>query len=98
MPDISSIGHGSVGPVNRMAASSAASENGLDPTETASNGRLDDRVELSPHAQFLNRMRLLPEVRMEVVEKARAAIAEGTYLTSERLDIAMERLLEDLEV
>lgn len=97
MPDISSIGQGSVGPVNRMAASSSASDSGVDTTDSSINGRLSDSVEVSDHAQFLNRLRLLPEVRMEVVERVRAAIAEGTYETEERLNIAIDRLLDDLE-
>lgn len=37
------------------------------------------------------------EVRMNLVNRIRAEIAAGTYETEEKLDIALSRLLDDIE-
>ncbi len=97
MAEIPSIGHGSVGPINRAAPTSAyqatekASRNG----ETTVAG---DRVELSRHAVLLDRLRHLPDVRADLVNDVRTAIRDGTYETDEKLTAAVARLLEDLQV
>ena len=97
MPEIPSIGHGSVGPVNR-AAGLSPQEVTLKPHER--NGRSDgaDRVELSAHAQLLHRLLQLPDVRIELVETVRQAIRDGTYETPEKLEAAVQRLLEEVRV
>jgi hypothetical protein len=38
-----------------------------------------------------------PEVRLDLVERVRREIAAGTYDTDEKLHLALERLLEQLE-
>ena len=96
MAEIPSIGHGTVGPLNRAAPTSAyrATE------KPSSNGEAvpGDRVELSRHALLLDRLRQLPDVRTELVSDVRAAIRDGTYETDENLNTAVARLLEDLQV
>ena len=62
-----------------------------DPTHAPS-----DRVELSDHARLLDEIRRLPDVRTERVQQVRDALDAGTYETEERLNTAIERLLEDL--
>ena len=52
MPEIPSIGHGSVGPVNR-AAGLSPQEVTLKPHEHNGRSAGSDRVELSPHARRL---------------------------------------------
>ena len=96
MTEIPSIGHGSVGPINRASPASA-----YQATEKPSpNGEavVGDRVELSRHAVLLDRLQHLPDVRADLVSDARAAIKDGTYETDEKLDAAAARLLEDLQV
>jgi negative regulator of flagellin synthesis FlgM len=92
MPEIPSIGQGSVGPVNR-AAGVSPQEVTLKPHER--NGRAGDRVELSAHARLLDRLLQLPDVRIELVEAVRQAIRDGTYETPEKLEVAVRRLLEE---
>ncbi|MHC4416468.1 MAG: flagellar biosynthesis anti-sigma factor FlgM [Planctomycetota bacterium] len=93
MPDIPSIGHGSLGPVNRTAGPSAYQGT----TRARDHGhRLGDRVELSEHARLLDRLRQMPDVRIELVEKVRRTIAEGTYETPEKLESAVQQLLAEL--
>lgn len=52
---------------------------------------LTDTVELSPRAQAISRQRTAG-LRTELIDRVRQEIAEGTYLTPERLDAAAERL------
>jgi flagellar biosynthesis anti-sigma factor FlgM len=93
MPDISSIGPGSVGPINRPAGPDA-SQRRTDSADTTA--RRNDRVELSDHARLLDQLRELPNVRQDLVQQIRDAIAKGQYETPEKIDRALESLFADL--
>jgi negative regulator of flagellin synthesis FlgM len=95
MPDISSVGHGSLDPLSRLGTVNTHSTNGL-AREIAGTPRASDRVELSEHARFLDVLQKLPEGRLDQVEAVREAIAEGTYDTDDKLNLAIARLLDDL--
>ena len=95
MPEIPSIGHGSVGPINRAASVSAYQSADTEKVRDASRP-LGDRVELSRHARLLDQLRQLPEVRSDLVEQIKRSIEDGTYESAEKLDAALERLIEDL--
>jgi flagellar biosynthesis anti-sigma factor FlgM len=99
MPDISAIGHGSVGPTDRTSAPHNRLEpdpgHAVDPPR-ADPDRPGDRVELSEHARYLDSMRRLPSVRDDRVQQIRDAIAEGRYETEEKLDRAIDRLIEEM--
>ena len=94
MTEISSIGHGSVGPINRAAVTSAfqATQKPSPDGEPVAG----DRVELSRHALLLDRLRQLPDVRTDLVNDVSAAISDGTYETDEKLGTAVARLHEEL--
>ncbi len=94
MPEIPSIGHGAVGPINRAASISAYQSTEL--VREQIEPPLGDRVELSKHAQLLDRLRQLPEVRSDLVEQIKRSIADGTYESADKLDAAIARLLEDV--
>ena len=55
-----------------------------------------DHVEISPLGQMLDGISRLPEIRHEKVEEVRRQIAAGTYETPEKLDVAMDRLCDEL--
>ncbi len=55
-----------------------------------------DTVEISDSARYLSEIRKLPEVRQEKVNAVREQIAAGTYLTPEKMEITVSRLMEDL--
>lgn len=55
-----------------------------------------DRVEVSDQARFLAKLREVPAIREEKVEALRALIASGRFETSQRIRVAVERLLEEL--
>lgn len=73
----------------------------LDPEERAllracaEEAERRDKEEES-HQQFLKLARELPAVRLEKVLRIRRMIADGTYVTSERLNAAAARLTEAL--
>jgi negative regulator of flagellin synthesis FlgM len=81
-----SIGAGAVGPVNPIAAEAR-------PVETAATA---DVVEISNVARLTLKVNELPEIRADLVERVKAEIAAGTYETPERIDIAVNRLMEEL--
>lgn len=96
MPDISSIGHGSFEPLSRPSvASSPIHRNGIAPSEIPGR-RETDRVELSDHARFLEKLSTLPEGRPELVELVKQAIHSGSYETEAKLNLAISRLIEEL--
>ncbi|WP_309378614.1 flagellar biosynthesis anti-sigma factor FlgM [Paludisphaera borealis] len=54
-----------------------------------------DQVEISPLGQMLDGISRLPEIRHEKVDEIRRQIAEGTYDTPERLELALDRMLSE---
>lgn len=55
-----------------------------------------DDVQFSDTAQILSRVHELPEMRFERVAQIREAIASGTYLNGDKLDVALDRLLDEI--
>lgn len=55
-----------------------------------------DRVEISELARFLSRLAELPDDKARRIVDLRSEIDKGTFVTSERLSIASERLFEDI--
>jgi negative regulator of flagellin synthesis FlgM len=55
-----------------------------------------DHVEISPLGQMLDGISRLPEIRHERVEEIRQQIAAGIYETPEKLELALDRLLDEL--
>ena len=55
-----------------------------------------DQLEISPLGQMLDGLGALPEIRHEKVEAIRQQIASGVYETPEKLDVALDRLLDEL--
>ncbi len=60
--------------------------------------RAADAVELSDHALYLARLRELPEVRSELIERARQSIASGAYDSDAVIDATLDRLADDLDL
>lgn len=64
--------------------------------ETSAVVRGEDRVELSDKARYMQRLREVPPVRQELVDRVRAEIAQGTYETPEKFAQALDALLDDV--
>lgn len=66
------------------------------PTSPSEAPQIADEVDISEAAQFAEQIRGMPDIREARVEEVQRQIAEGTYETPERLDAAIERLLDEI--
>ena len=90
-----------IGPIEAaggMTPISGAKLEVVKPGQALSNSVSVDRVEISQIARLMSEVSLLPEVRAEKIAQVRAQIESGAYITPEKLDIAVERLLMDLQI
>jgi negative regulator of flagellin synthesis FlgM len=55
-----------------------------------------DELDISSEADFLSQVQELPEIREDRVAEIRQQIASGRYETPEKLDLALERLLDEI--
>ena len=55
-----------------------------------------DQLDISQEAELVSRVREVPDIRADRVAEIRAAIESGTYETTDKLDIALDRLLEEI--
>ncbi len=97
MSDISVIGNAAVGSIDSHAAPTKQStpvEVITSPEEVIAEPA--DRVEFSHHAQMIEKIHQLPSVRQERVDAIKAAISSETYMTSDKLDIAFDRLISEV--
>ncbi len=57
---------------------------------------IGDRLDISEAGQIASRLAELPEIRADRVRELRAAIQNGAYETAEKIDTAVERLLDEI--
>ncbi len=55
-----------------------------------------DQVDISPAAQLAGQVSEIPDIRQDRVASIRAAIADGTYETQDKLSTAVNRLLDEI--
>jgi len=55
-----------------------------------------DRVEISEMAKFLEKLSRLPDIRQDKVDAVKAELARGASETPEKLEKAINALLQDL--
>jgi len=86
-----------VSPIGRPGPAALSRSNHQRPsaprTGPQTTGR--DQVELSRTAQLLSKINELPDVRQGLVDRVRAEIESGNYETPEKLDAAVDRLIEE---
>ncbi len=68
------------------------------PSVSAGRAGDEDRVELSDRALFLAKLKELPDVREDVIARARERIASGAYETNEVLDATAEALAREVDL
>ena len=54
-----------------------------------------DVVEISTVAKLAAQIHTVPEVRADLVAKVRSEIEAGTYETQERMDLTVDRLMDE---
>jgi negative regulator of flagellin synthesis FlgM len=68
----------------------------LDGGQAVHAGTPRDHVEISPLGQMLDGIGQMPEIRHEKVDEIRQQIATNAYESTEKLELAVDRLLEEL--
>jgi negative regulator of flagellin synthesis FlgM len=66
--------------------------------ESAQRPQIADRLELSGVQQYLSVLKSQSGVRADLVASVRDQIEKGTYITEDKIDAAVEGLLNDLDV
>ncbi len=66
------------------------------PASDASSSPISDEVQISDAARMIEQAQQLPDVRQDRVAAIRAQIAQGTYETPDKLDVAVSRLLDEI--
>ena len=62
------------------------------------NIAVEDRVEISELAHTLSAVSSDPDIRVDKVRQVREAIAQGNYLTPDKLSVAVERALREVSI
>jgi negative regulator of flagellin synthesis FlgM len=57
---------------------------------------IQDEVQISEAAGYVDQVRQMPDIRQDRVQQIRAEIASGSYETDEKLEIALGRLLDEI--
>jgi negative regulator of flagellin synthesis FlgM len=60
------------------------------------NASADDELQISEAGQLASRLAEIPDVRTDRVQALREAIQNGTYETDAKLDVALDRLLDEI--
>jgi negative regulator of flagellin synthesis FlgM len=55
-----------------------------------------DELQISDAARLMEQVQQAPDIRQDKVAAIRAQIANGTYETADKLDIAVSRLLDEI--
>lgn len=66
------------------------------PAAASPSQPIQDELQLSDAAQFVEQVQQLPDIRQDRVAQIRAQIASGNYETDEKLNIALGRLLDEI--
>ena len=99
MSDMSVIGNAMVGSVRSTTPQTKAPAVEVTNTEDASTQEVvrTDQVEFSEQAKWLEKIHQLPEVRQDQIDSLKEAIASNTYLSDDKLQIAFDRLIEEVQ-
>jgi len=87
-----------VGPIQPTRATTTPSFTRTPRTSftAGATSRNADQVEFSSEAQFLSKLAELPDIRQSLVDRVRAEIDSDTYITDDKIDLALDRLVEDI--
>ena len=55
-----------------------------------------DQLDISPEADLINQVHSMPDIRADRVAQIRAQIASGDYETPEKIDLALNALLDEI--
>jgi len=87
------------GPSQLHGAQPIGSPHGVRPAQNLTRPeapQIADEVDISEAARLVEQVQQMPDIREDRVEAVRLQIAEGTYETSDKLNAALERLLDEI--
>ena len=99
MSDISNIGSSFASGISQSVRTSndaATARRSANLTSVTSRTSSQDQVQVSEVARWLQEMDRLPAIRQDKVAAAKAAIANGTFDTDDRLATAVSRMIDDI--
>ncbi len=64
--------------------------------ETTSSAPIQDELQISNAGMLMEQIGNIPSIRQDRVAEIRQQIANGLYETPEKLDVALERLLDEI--
>lgn len=73
-----------------------AYSNQVSKENSTDKAKKNDSVSVSPEAKILSSMSQIPDIRQEKVDEIKKQIQNGTYLTDEKLNSAIDKLLQDI--
>lgn len=89
-----------IGPISRSTAGNFPPNGRIPASYTSPSApatpRAGDAVELSRTAQLLSKLRDLPDVRQDLVDRVKSEIANGSYETPDKIGKAVDNLLDEL--
>ncbi len=65
-------------------------------TTSTAAAQPSDQLDISEAGQIAARLSDMPDIRQDRVDAIRAALLDGTYETSDKLDTAVSRLLDEI--
>ena len=66
------------------------------PTTRPEAAQIADEVNISDAARLVEQIQQMPDIREDRVNAVRQQIADGAYETSDKLNAALERLLDEI--
>ncbi len=87
------------GPSHLHGPQAVNAPHGARPSQAAARPesvRINDEVDISDAARLVEQLQDLPDIRQNRVDAVRQQIAAGTYETREKLNAAIERLLDEI--
>lgn len=78
-------------PLNAPHTQRAQPAGGASSAQSAS-----DQLDISEAADIASRLSEIPDVRQDRVAEIRSALADGSYDIDSRLDVALDRLLDEI--
>ncbi|HZZ28591.1 MAG TPA: flagellar biosynthesis anti-sigma factor FlgM [Pirellulales bacterium] len=68
------------------------------PNSAANPSSVDttDELQLSPAAQMASKLSEIPDIRWDRVNDIKTAIANGSYMTDDKMNMAVDRLLDEI--
>jgi anti-sigma28 factor (negative regulator of flagellin synthesis) len=97
MSELSPLSNGAVNRTGRIGPGRLSLVGSPDAPRVPGRDRGEDSVEVSATGQHLAILKEGGPVRADLVNRIRAEIEQNAYETPEKLDAAIEELLEDLE-